>query len=122
MRRGQHTPKSRALIRERLKAYWADPQKRSEQAARTRQRMNKPDVRQRISERTRAALADPATRERQHIGLIAAWADDEKRERQAALTRERMARRAPGSGGRGFAAVASGGTRSGYTAYLFPPV
>lgn len=92
MRRGKHTQESRALIRERLKAYWADPQKRSEQAERTRQRMNKPDIRQRISERTRAALADPATRERQHIGLIAAWADDEKRERQAALTRERMAR------------------------------
>jgi hypothetical protein len=88
----QRSAESIALQKEKLAAFWADPESRYRQSDLTRARMARPGISERIAERTAAALADPETKRKQIAGLNAAWADPAKRQRQAVLTRERMAK------------------------------
>jgi hypothetical protein len=65
-----------ARQRERLRAFWSDPENRRRQSEKTIARMAAPAVRQRISKATAAAMAKPYVKARQVAGLKQRYFDD----------------------------------------------
>jgi len=86
------TEESIARQKEKLHAYWADPENRRRQSNLTKARMARPGVSERIAERTAAALADPETKRRHIAGLTARFADPALREKISTNTKAAMQR------------------------------
>jgi hypothetical protein len=90
--RAPHSAETRARIRARLQAFWADPGNRQRQSKITKARMAAPGVSERIAERTAAALADPVVKRRHIEGLTARFADPVLRKKISIATKAGMRR------------------------------
>jgi hypothetical protein len=90
--RAPHSAETRARIRARLQAFWANPENRQRQSEITKARMARPGVSERIAERTAAALADPIVKRRHVEGLTARFADPILREKISINTKAGMKR------------------------------